>query len=41
MDGEAVMMDLRERVVACVVDEGVSCHEAASRFGIGVSTAIA
>ena len=34
-------MDLRERVVASVVDEGLSCHQAASRFGIGVSTAIA
>jgi transposase len=34
-------MDLRERVVTAVVVEGLSCHEAASRFGIGVSTAIA
>jgi putative transposase len=34
-------MDLRERVVDVVVQEGLSCREAASRFGIGVSTAIA
>ena len=34
-------MDLRARVVAAVVDEGLSCHKAASRFEIGVSTAIA
>ena len=33
-------MDLRERVVAAVEAEGLSRHEAASRFGIGVSTAI-
>lgn len=34
-------MDLRERVVAAVVREKLSRHEAASRFGVGVSTAIA
>jgi len=28
-------MDLRERVVAAVEEEGLSRHEAASRFGIG------
>ena len=33
-------MDLRERVVAAVAKEGLSRHEAASRFGVGVSTAI-
>ena len=33
-------MDLRERVVAAVEEEGLSRHEAASRFGIGASTAI-
>jgi putative transposase len=33
-------MDLRERVVAAIVKEGLSRHEAASRFGIAVSTAI-
>ena len=34
-------MDLRARVVAAVVEEGLSCRQAALRFGIGVSTAIA
>jgi transposase len=34
-------MDLRERVVAAVEEGGLSRHEAASRFGVGVSTAIA
>jgi len=34
-------MDLRERAVSAVVNEGMSCHKAASRFGIGVSTLIA
>lgn len=34
-------MDLRERVVAAFEKEGLSRHEAATRFGIGVSTAIA
>ena len=34
-------MDIRERVVAAVEEEGLSRHEAASHFGIGVSTAIA
>jgi|SRR5579862_3725572 len=34
-------MDLRERVIAAVEQEGLSRHEAAARFGIGVSTAIA
>lgn len=33
-------MDLRERVVAAVETDGLSRREAASRFGIGVSTAI-
>ena len=33
-------MDLRERVVSAVMSGGLSCHQAASRFGIGVSTAI-
>ena len=33
-------MDLRERVVAAVEEEGLSRNEAAARFGIGVSTAI-
>ena len=33
-------IDLRERVVAAVETGGVSRREAASRFGVGVSTAI-
>ncbi len=33
-------MDLRERVVSAVNDEGVSRHEAATRFGIAPSTAV-
>ena len=33
-------MDLRERVVAAVDEDGMSCHQAAARFGVGVSTAI-
>ena len=33
-------MDLRERVVAAVETEGMSRHQAAARFGIGVSSAI-
>jgi transposase-like protein len=33
-------MDLRERVVAAVETGGMSCHQAAAQFGVGVSTAI-
>ena len=33
-------MDLRERVVVAVEEEGLSRNEAAARFGIGISTAI-
>ena len=33
-------MDLRERVVAAVEDQGLSRHEAADRYGVGISTAI-
>jgi len=33
-------MDLRERVVAAVLEEGLSRHGAASRFGVAVSTAV-
>src|SRR5271155_3666752 len=36
----AYSMDLRDRVVAAVETGGLSRHEAAIRFGIGVSTAI-
>ena len=32
--------DLRERVVSAVLEEGVSRHQAATRFGVAVSTAI-
>ena len=34
-------VDLRERVVAAVETGGVSCRQAAARFGVGVSTVIA
>jgi putative transposase len=33
-------IDLRERVIAAVEEEGLSRHAAAARFGIGASTAI-
>jgi putative transposase len=33
-------MDLRERVVGAVEREGLTRHEAAARFGVGISTAI-
>jgi putative transposase len=33
-------MDLRERVVAAVDEDGLSRHKAASRFGVAASTAI-
>lgn len=33
-------MDLRERVVAAVEDDGLSRRRAAERFGVGISTAI-
>jgi transposase len=33
-------MDLRERVVAAVVEDGMSCHAAAARFGVAASSAI-
>jgi putative transposase len=36
----AYSMDLRERVVAAVKEEGLSRHEAAARFGVAISTAI-
>jgi putative transposase len=38
--GRPYSMDLRERVVSAVETGGLSRHEAATRFGIGVSTAI-
>ena len=33
-------MDLRERVVAAVENEGMTRHQAAARFGIAVSSAV-
>ena len=33
-------MDLRERVVAAVEKGGLSCHKAAAKFGVSISSAI-
>jgi putative transposase len=33
-------MDLRERVVGAVERDGLSCNQAAARFGVAISTAI-
>jgi putative transposase len=38
--GKPYSMDLRERVVAAVEEEGLSRHQAASRFDLGVTTVI-
>src|SRR6267143_5542519 len=38
--GKPYSMDLRERLVAAVETGGLSCHQAAAQFGVGVSTAI-
>ena len=38
--GRPYSIDLRERVVAAVEKGGMSCHQAAAQFGVGVSTAI-
>jgi putative transposase len=38
--GKPYSVDLRERVVAAVETGGLSCHQAAGQFGVGVSTAI-
>ena len=38
--GAPYSMDLRERVVAAVLEEGLSRHKAAARFGVGYATAI-
>jgi putative transposase len=38
--GRPYSMDLRERVVAAVKQEGLSRHQAAARFGVAISTAI-
>jgi len=33
-------MDLRERVVAAVLEDGMSCHASVRRFGVAASSAI-
>ena len=38
--GRAYSTDLRTRVVAAVIDGGMSRHQAAAQFGVGISTAI-
>ena len=38
--GKPYSMDLRERVVAAVLEEGLSRNQAATRFGVAISTAI-
>jgi transposase len=38
--GAPLSMDLRERVVKAVEQEGMSRHQAAARFGVAVSTAV-
>lgn len=38
--GRPYSLDLRERVVAAVERDGLSCHQAAAQFGVGISTAI-
>lgn len=38
--GKPYSMDLRERVVSAVKEEGLSRRQAAARFGVGESTAI-
>ena len=38
--GKPYSMDLRERVVAAVVEDGLSRNQAAARFGVAISTAI-
>jgi len=38
--GKPYSIDLRERVVAAVRTGGMSCHQAAKHFGVGVNTAI-
>ena len=36
--GRAYSEDLRERVVRAVIEGGLSRHQAAARFGVGIST---
>jgi len=37
---KALSVDLRSRVVSSVTEGGLSCHRAADRFGVSVSSAI-
>jgi transposase len=37
--GRAYSHDLRERVVGADLNGGLSCHQAAAQFGVGISTA--
>jgi transposase len=38
--GKPYSLDLRKRVVAAVLSGGLSCNQAAERFGVAISTAI-
>ncbi len=38
--GRPYSLDLRERTVRAVLKGGLSCHQAAAQFGVGISTAI-
>ena len=38
--GKPYSMDLRERVVAAAENDGLSCHAAAAKFGVSISSAI-
>lgn len=38
--GKPYSIDLRERVVGAVLEDGLSRRQAAARFGVGISTAI-
>jgi len=38
--GKPYSIDLRERVVAAIESRGMSCHQAATQFGVAISTAI-
>ncbi|MEE4209447.1 MAG: helix-turn-helix domain-containing protein, partial [Parvularcula sp.] len=37
---KALSVDLRTRVVSSVTEDGLSCHRAAARFGVSVSSAV-
>jgi len=38
--GRPYSLDLREKVIAAVETDGLSCRQAAAKFGVGVSSAI-